>query len=460
MPGMSDRHELLAAEGKTLERKRDATPSDSILRTVVAFANSAGGRLVIGVTDDGEVIGVEDPISVEEQLTIIVSHGVSPLLVPDVSITTIDEGAVVVLTVYPSGRRPHHVAGLGSGNGTYVRVGASNRLADRELRRELARSGAPRGFDAEPAAGIGLDALDRALLPDGVIRTAVSSNEALRLLDLVTAVDAEELPTNAGVLLLAPTVIGDRFPDAVVHALVFEGEGPTPRGTGAALRRTIGGCLFQMLERTEAFVVDAIGERISIEPGRLRHTRTSLVPAFALRELLVNAFVHADYSTHGGPFRVAVFRDRLVIENPGLLPPGISVEDLGGGVSRVRNRAIARVFREAGMIEQWGSGIMRAREACTAAGLRPPTFEELAPYRFRATIHLTPVAPPALDDADERLIAAVRAALPTGLATAALAAATGRSERSVRDRMRRLVQLGLVQVEGAGPRRRYVSKPD
>ena len=105
----------------------------------------------------------------------------------------------------------------------------------------------------------------------------------------------------------------------------------------------------------------------------------------ALREAIVNAVVHADYSQRGAPIRLAVFDDRVEIENPGLLPPGMTVDDLRRGVSKLRNRVIGRVFHELGLIEQWGSGIQRMSSACRDAGLPEPMLEELG-SRFRLTL--------------------------------------------------------------------------
>jgi predicted HTH transcriptional regulator len=78
-----------------------------------------------------------------------------------------------------------------------------------------------------------------------------------------------------------------------------------------------------------------------------------------VREAVINAIVHADYSQIGAPLRVAIYDDRVEIENPGILLPGMTIEDVRQGVSKIRNRVIARVFRELGLIEQWGSGFRR-----------------------------------------------------------------------------------------------------
>jgi len=112
-----------------------------------------------------------------------------------------------------------------------------------------------------------------------------------------------------------------------------------------------------------------------IEGVRRRETLT--IPPVALREVLINAVVHADYAQTGAPFRISLFENRLEIENPGLLPLGMTVEDLPQGVSKLRNRIIARVFKEIGLVEHWGSGIQRMRAACLDAGLPEPCFEEV-----------------------------------------------------------------------------------
>src|SRR5690606_30595320 len=111
--------------------------------------------------------------------------------------------------------------------------------------------------------------------------------------------------------------------------------------------------------------------------GRVRRKDTRNLPPVAIREAVINAIVHADYAQRGAPIRIAIFDDRIEIENPGLLPFGLTVEDLEEGISKLRNRVIGRVFNSLGLIEQWGSGVQRMMSACREAGLTPPVFEEL-----------------------------------------------------------------------------------
>ncbi|HXN49479.1 MAG TPA: ATP-binding protein, partial [Bryobacteraceae bacterium] len=117
----------------------------------------------------------------------------------------------------------------------------------------------------------------------------------------------------------------------------------------------------------------------------------------------MNAIVHADYAQQGAPIRLALFDDRIEIENPGLLPFGLTIEDIMQGVSKLRNRVIGRVFHELHLIEQWGSGIQRMTAACVEAGLAAPKLEEIGMH-FRVTISSARVARPAADATDQRIL--------------------------------------------------------
>jgi ATP-dependent DNA helicase RecG len=184
------------------------------------------------------------------------------------------------------------------------------------------------------------------------------------------------------------------------------------------------------------------------------------VPPVALREAVVNAVVHADYALAGAPIRVAVFDDRIEIENPGILLPGLTIEEMRDGVSRLRNRVSGRVFKELGLVEQWGSGIQRMAAACAAAGLPEPEFEERG-LRFRTVLRVVPVATVQVDTADMVVLAFLD--VPDGRSTAELAAHLGRTPRTTQQRLARMQQSGMVVAVGTGPqdpRRRWFRGPN
>src|SRR5690625_2327548 len=128
---------LSTAEGKTLEFKRDLPSPRNILKTLVAFANSAGGQLLIGVDDDRQLIGVERPLDEEERLCNLIADSISPHLVPNVEIMTHEGKSLLLVETFPSSSRPHYLKNEGDEKGVYVRLGSSNRQASPELVAEL-----------------------------------------------------------------------------------------------------------------------------------------------------------------------------------------------------------------------------------------------------------------------------------------------------------------------------------
>jgi predicted HTH transcriptional regulator len=137
-------------EGKLLEFKRDLSSPEGVLRTVVAFANTAGGTLLIGVEDrTRNVRGVAQPLDLEERLVNIISDSILPRLVPDVEILPWRRKHVLAVHVYPSASRPHYLKRDGLAGGVYVRVGSTNRRADGELLEELRRFARGESFDEQ-----------------------------------------------------------------------------------------------------------------------------------------------------------------------------------------------------------------------------------------------------------------------------------------------------------------------
>ncbi len=116
-----------------------------------------------------------------------------------------------------------------------------------------------------------------------------------------------------------------------------------------------------------------------------------------VHERYIHLGAGADYSLSGMRILVGIYADRMEIQNPGMLPFGMTMEDLKAGVSKIRNRVIARVFREMGLMEEWGSGYKRVIHACQSGGYPEPDWEELG-TAFRVIFHQHPAVleyPPA-----------------------------------------------------------------
>ena len=437
-------------EGKTLEFKRDLSSPEGVLRTLVAFANTAGGTLVIGVEDKTRhVVGVSDPLALEERLANVIADQVAPLLVADIEVLPWRRTHVLVARVHPSPTRPHHLKRLGPERGVFVRVGSTNRRADSTLIEELRRYSRNETFDEQPMPDLDSEAIDfRAASESFADRRALRRRD-LETLRLLVRYQRRLVPTVGGILLFGRD--RDRhFPDAWIQVGRFAGA-DRARILDSQEVRTY---LPQAVEQAVAFIRRHTAREVIVEA--VRHTERWTYPMVAVREALINAVVHADYAQRGAPIRVSVFADRLEIENPGLLPFGLTVEDIQRGISKLRNRVIGRVFRALGLIEQWGSGIQRMRQACEQAGLDPPRFEEIGTH-FRVTISAARRSAPAMDELDRAILDAL--AESAGLGTAEIARRIGRSARATRSRLASLVERGLVAELGSGPhdpRRKYL----
>ena len=440
---------LKRPEGKTLEFKRDISSPDGALKTIVAFANTAGGTLLIGVEDkSGHVRGIVQALDLVERLANLISDLVAPRLVPEIEILPWRRTQVLAVQVYPSSTRPHYIRREGPEAGVYVRVGSTNRRADRELIEELRRFSHGEAFDEQPMPGLDSEALDFRAASESFAAVRTITRRDLETLRLVTDHQGRKVPTVGGMLLFGRER-EQHFPDAWIQAGRFRGADKS----GIVDRAEIHSFPVHAIEAAIAFVEKHTMHGAEISSVR-RKERWNLPPV-AVREAVINAVTHTDYSQRGAPIRVSIFDDRLEVENPGLLPFGLTIEDLHHGISKLRNRVIGRVFHTLGLIEQWGSGVQRMTTACTEMGLAPPRLEEIA-TRFRVTIFTERVGPPALDKTDQAIVGAL--AGRKGLLTSEIAGMIGLTPRATRTRLARLVGSGLVREVGTGPqdpKRRY-----
>jgi predicted HTH transcriptional regulator len=433
---------LKRPEGKTLEFKRDPSTAAGALKTIVAFANTAGGTLVLGVEDKSRhVRGVRDPLDLEERLANLISDLVAPRLVPELEILPWRRTQVLAVQVHPSPSRPHYLKREGREGGTYVRVGSTNRRADRELIEELGRFARGEAFDERPMPELDSEALDFRAASESFAPIRKLTRADLETLRLLTAHQGRKVPTVGGMLLFG--LNRERyFPDAWIQVGRFQG---TDRN--------------RIVDHAEihSFPTGAIEEAIAFvhkhalhgaEIGAVRRRERWSLPPLAVREAVVNALAHTDYAQRGAPIRLAIFDDRLEVENPGLLAFGLTVEDLYRGISKLRNRVIGRVFHALGLIEQWGSGVQRMAAACREAGLPEPVFEELG-TRFRVTISTRRIGRPSLDDTDQAILDALGGG--AGRLTSEIAQAIRLTPRATRTRLARLVGRGLVREIGTGP---------
>ena len=360
---------LQQPEGKTLEFKRDLSSPKPILKTLVAFANTAGGRLIIGITDDHQLIGVDDPLTEEERLCNLIADAISPRLVPNVEMVTIEDKTLLVIEVYLSNSRPHWLKANGPELGVYVRLGSTNRQADRELIAELQRSVEGIAFDEMPMPELSVDDLDLNAAQALFGNDRHLDNQSLFTLRLLTHYQGREVPTKGAVLLFGKQRSA-HFADAWIQCGRFLGtekidifdhidiHAPLPTAVDEIM----------LFLKKHAFRGADLSE--------VRRKDVWSIPLGILREAVINALVHADYSQRGAPIRIVFLDDRIEIDNPGLFLPGLTLEDIKQGTSKIRNTVIARVFRELHLIEQWGTGVRRIFAEAKELGLPEPQLIE------------------------------------------------------------------------------------
>ena len=432
---------LREPEGKTVEFKRDLSSPNPFLRTVVAFANTAGGTILIGVENGTRRIrGVVSPLTLEEKAANLIADSVSPQLLPDIEILRYGQRHVLAIRIYPSANRPHYL-GPEPATGAYVRVGSTNRRADEALIAEMRRFSRSESFDEQPMPGLDSEAIDFRAASESFAEFRRLRRRDLDTLRLCAVHQGRRVPTVGGMLLFGSDRLA-HFPDAWIQAGRFAGADKTDIADQAELRMPLVDAIPAALAFVERHMASAV------EIGPVRRTARWTLPPVAVREALINAVAHADYSQRGAPLRVAIFEDRLEIENPGLLPFGITINDLPRGVSKLRNRVIGRVLHELGLVEQWGSGAQRMIAACRNEGLAEPVWEEIG-NRLRVTMTTEQVGEIAIDSTDEAILGMVDTR--NGCGTSEIASAIGLSPRATRNRLSRLVGRGLVVEIGSGP---------
>jgi predicted HTH transcriptional regulator len=198
-------------------------------------------------------------------------------------------------------------------------------------------------------------------------------------LELIVEHRGSPRPTK-GALMLFGKQRDELFPDPFVRLVRFDGTTKTTAIDHADIKSAFPLAIGEIL----AFI-----RRNTSMRAVIRSARREDIPQYppeAVRESVINALLHADYSTMRSSIQVAIFDDRMEITNPGPLPLGLNLETALSGVSQLRNKVLGRVFRELELIEQWGSGLNRINESCIQHGATPPKFEELDLF-FRVTLY-------------------------------------------------------------------------
>ena len=372
--------EILAGESKNVEFK-EKLPEKSIkyMKSVVAFANGTGGKIIFGIADKTrEVIGFDkdEVFKIMDAIANAVSDSCEPAIIPDITLQTLDGKTVIVVEVEAGRQRPYYIKTLGRDSGVYVRVAGTTRLADDYMIKELMFEGSNRHFDQTLCIGLSItdedvDTLCKAM-KEQAIRNAHSEEQKaavkdvgrqqLRSWGILVERDGKDYPSNAYAILTGCG--GLRI---AMQCGVFKGE------TRAVFvdRREYTGPIWEQIEEAFQFVLRNI--HLGANIVGLYRQDVYEIPPDAIRELIINAAVHRSYLDHRN-IQVAIYDNRLEITSPGKLPMGQTLERMKEGYSQIRNEALACAFSYMNLIEHWGSGIPRIINKVKEAGLREPEF--------------------------------------------------------------------------------------
>ncbi|MEM9555317.1 MAG: RNA-binding domain-containing protein [Acidobacteriota bacterium] len=345
-------HRIDAWEDLRTEFKAWPIPNERLAATLVAFANSEGGDLIVGVEDDGTLQGVEDADAVSRAIdNIAFNNCVPPITVEQTAIRLESGRRILVVNVERGEMQPYCTQ---KGNTIYVRTSSGRRPASREEILRLYQASGSFFYDEKPLPRLTIDDLDLAAFDHYLADTLQDElrDDPERLLVNWRLLSRGGAPTVAGLLLFGRHP-QRHLPFAQVNAARFAG---IDSSYDPSDRKDLAGRLVDVIDQAERFVdlhLPVPHEIRDFEP----EPRPEL-PKVAIREAIVNALAHRDY-TIPGPVRLFIFDDRIEIHTPGRPPNTIDEGAMRAGVHVVRNPAIYARLADLGLSTRAGTGVRR-----------------------------------------------------------------------------------------------------
>lgn len=353
-------------ESMTTELKREYT--DDIKYAVVAFANTDGGKIYVGINDDGSVYGVGSTDATVLRITNMIRDSIRPdvTMFTECAVETMEGKPVVVLTVQRGTARPYYLAGKGiRPEGVYVRQSSSSVPASESAILNMIKETS--GDRYEDARSINQQLTFEKAENYFAKRNLPFGDQQKRTLNII---GSDGTYTNLGMLLS----------DQCVHTIkmaVFDGS----RKSVFRDRKELTGSLLTQLEDAYSYIDQFNRTRAEFE-GLDRIDKRDY-PGEALREALLNAITHRDYSFSGSTL-ISIFDDRIEFVTIGGLVCGLTFDDIMLGVSALRNQNLANVFYRLNLIEAYGTGILKINESYADCAVKPQF--EVTDNAFKITL--------------------------------------------------------------------------
>jgi len=387
-------------ENSGVEFKRDTIENRALAKELVAFANLRGGRVLLGVDDDGSVVGISRD-KLEEWVMPTCRDKIRPELIPYYEIISdVEPGKNVAIVQVDRGWAVHNVW-HNNHRTYYIRVGTQSREASvEELERLFQQRGAFR-LEVRGVSGSSMDYFDYRRLNDYFQRIrsqetpGMDDTNAWQNLLVNTEFLIEEddtIPaTVAGLLLFCANP--NRFlPQAGIDAVAYPGkekdyaakERSAIRGPMTALFGSEGLVENGLVEQAVEFIRRNTEVSAGLADGARREERW-LYPEEAIREAIVNALVHRDYLLSGTTVELSIYENRLEVVSPGRLPNGITPQRMITGCRSARNQLLKDVMRDYGYLEHMGMGVPRkiVKEMQKHNGTSPDLVEDEERFLLR-----------------------------------------------------------------------------
>jgi len=446
-------------ESDQVEFKTGNAPIEMIAKNVCAFLNLQGGRVLLGISDHGNVLGVTDA----EAMLKSIKHQMPPLISPPAMWTVehvrIDDHDIVVIDVPTGIDKPYVTEGaIYSRRGERTVPATRNEISALILK----RTESSQRWERQITMGAEREDLDNKLIRE----TAKLAVKAERWQGSPDDVDdflnalglfAHGGATNAALLLFGkqPSRL---LPQARVRLLVMP-EGKT--GNRYSADRTFDGCAIRIAEQIPEALSKYVGGVLSnFSEERWQREDRPLYPMAALREGILNALVHRDYNLNGS-ITISILPELLQISNPGGLPDELSPADLKRDHPSVpRNPDIAHVFFLRGLIEKIGRGTQRIVEDCRNARLRDPKWQSsLLETKLTFFTPATGSRSEDLNDRQKQIIEFSREKKQLKAGDIAVLLGGGITERTVRNDLQALVGGGWLTRRGRGRSTSYAKGP-
>ena len=441
-------------ESDTVELKKSTAQLRRTAETLCGMLNGSGGVVLIGVTPNGRIVGQEISDKTLREVAEMLSKFEPPAAINQARVDIGDGKEALVLEAIPNPElRPYVFDGR-----PYQRQGPTTRVMAQETYQRLLadRSHSRMRWENQLAEGYVVSDLDQ----EEILRTVrfgISSGRIPEstggdVIDVLTRFELlkKGILNNAAVVLFGTRFMPD-FPQCQLRMARFRGVDKSE----FLDQRQIEGHAFHLLEEAMLFLRRHLPVAGRIIPGLFEREDEPLFPIEALREALVNAFCHRDYTIVGSAVSLAIYDDRLEIWSDGTLPFGLKPEDLKREhSSRPRNPLIANVFYLRGVIERWGRGTQKIVELCVKAGHPEPEFGEQAGsvwVRFLPSGYIAPHRVAHDLTERQREILQILATVPSlPFREIRQTVKNPPPDRTLREELIHLKRLGLIESDGFG----------